>query len=311
MLVLNSMGFMLWLCCQWYTFLSAYCVLGRVPCSFPVLTTYHCPPTHQVWVLGLGGLSEEETFGQSPEVVGEECQGQANSKEKPRGRIRLCEELWGWCKWRAWQGLGASKASSAPVLGPGCVLCHESLYFWPKEPMEDLTSPGCGSGAGFSFFILSDWYLKPTQKFHGANFSLWVTIPTWPFAGACPCLPPAWPGILLAVLSQAGHFPSLGFFFHQPSWWWREGWRRKLEIKGWNVPTWSPPDLLCYGLQTNAHSGGKLQQDTRHSQASGGQAWSERSANGQAMHTPTCRGVWSRGCTLGWVWTQMVVSMLN
>lgn len=42
----------------WYTFLSAYCVLDRMPCSFPILTAYHSPPTPQVWVLGLGGLSE-------------------------------------------------------------------------------------------------------------------------------------------------------------------------------------------------------------------------------------------------------------
>lgn len=72
-------------------------------------------------------------------------------------------------------------------------------------------------------------------------------------------------------------------------------------MKGWNVPTWSPPDLLCYGLQTPAHSDGKLQKDARRSQATGGQAWPERSANGHARHTPTCRGVWSRGCALGWV----------
>lgn len=48
----------------------------------------HLPPTPtpQVWVLELGGLSEEVTFGQTPEIVGEECRGQGNSRAKAQGQ---------------------------------------------------------------------------------------------------------------------------------------------------------------------------------------------------------------------------------
>ena len=53
---------------------------------FPKACHLPPPPTPQVWVLELGGLSEEVTFGQTPEIVGEECRGQGNSRAKAQGQ---------------------------------------------------------------------------------------------------------------------------------------------------------------------------------------------------------------------------------
>lgn len=59
---------------------------GQSAMQFPKANHLPLPPTPQVWVLGLGGLSEEVTFGQSPEIVGEECRGQGNSRAKAQGQ---------------------------------------------------------------------------------------------------------------------------------------------------------------------------------------------------------------------------------
>lgn len=91
------------------TFLSTYCVPGKVLLAFPRLVTQ--PPLRlslrgeKAWVMGLRGFSEEVTYEQSPKGRGEECWHQRDSLCKgPGAGVSFIGNSGGQCGWGTGNG---------------------------------------------------------------------------------------------------------------------------------------------------------------------------------------------------------------